>query len=389
MRTLVYTVMAAVVMLSIGIWQSIDAAPRNMSKQQAYRLLKAGDSQLVRALPAGEREILLAKMALDAGRTGEAVRLLSTSAVKNIPLAALIRAEAYRRQSIDAARRAGHYAHAVSGDIGKLQKARLNGALDEADRRLQAFMTGHAITQTAAARPVAVAASANTGLSDSVHQMLDRWARDWESRQSERYLAHYHPDFRTEKHDLASWSRYKRRVNGRKQYIRVQLSHVKIRRGPEQIAQGEAVLVTFSQRYQSSNYAANSRKQLYLVRKRPDDDWLILYEGNAGHLFSRPASVAKRQHQPAIHQAVSSQKAAGWAINIGAFDDIANAEHMMSRIHLRGAPQPFVSSISAHGKTSHRVRIGLYHDRDAAVASMVKLCPQLGLANCWLERVNK
>jgi len=384
-----HTVLAAILMfamLSVGAWQHTDAAPRSMNKQQAYRLLEAGDSAIVRALPAGEREILLAKIALDAGRTDEAIRLLSGNAVKQVPLAALIRAEAYRRQSVEAARRAGHYAHAVSGDIGKLQQARLDGALAEAERRLQSFMGGHAIHRPASVKPAAVAAASQPELPASVHQMLDSWRRDWESRNAERYLAHYHPDFRTRKHDFASWSRYKRRVNSRKKYIKVQLSHVRLRRGPEQIAQGEAVLVTFSQRYQSSNYSANSRKQLYLVRRDHNDAWRILYEGDADHLYRRPVAVVKNQISRNSNRVLSSPKTGRWTINLGSFDSAANAEHMASGIHLSGEQHPFVSTASAHGKTIHRVRIGFFRDRDAAVAAMVKLCPELGLADCWLEQ---
>jgi len=295
MRQAVLASMFIIMLLAISPWQNTDAAPRSMNKQQAYRLLKADDSNLVSSLPAGEREILLAKIALDAGHTDETVRLLSGATVEKIPLAALIRAEAYRRQSVEAARRAGHYAHAVSGDIGKLQKARLNGALDEAERRLQAFMASP-VTQSARVSPAAAATIAHAGLSESIHQMLNSWRRDWASRNADRYLGHYHPDFRTKKHDFASWSRYKRRINSRKKYIKIQLSHVRIRRGPEHIAQGEAVLVTFTQRYQSSNYSANSRKQLYLVRQHNSGAWLILFEGDADHhLYRRPVSVAKNQ----------------------------------------------------------------------------------------------
>ncbi len=295
MRQAVLASMLMIMLLAISPWQNTDAAPRSMNKQQAYRLLKADDSNLVSSLPAGEREILLARIALDAGHTDEAIRLLSSGAVKQIPLAALIRAEAYRRQSVEAARRAGHYAHAVSGDIGKLQKARLNGALDEAERRLQAFMDSHAVTQSDRASPAAAATIAHAGLSESIHQMLNSWRRDWESRNADRYLGHYHPDFRTKKYDFVSWSRYKRRINSRKKYIKVHLSHVRIRRGPEHIAQGEAVLVTFNQHYQSSNYSANSRKQLYLVRQHNGGAWLILFEGDADHLYLRPVSVVKNQ----------------------------------------------------------------------------------------------
>jgi len=381
-----------ILMLIVSPLQTPNAAPGMMNKQQAYHLLQAADSSSVRSLPTGDREILLAKLALDAGRTDEAIRILGSKVVEKNPLAALIRAEAYRRQSVAAARRAGHYAHAVTGDIGKLQKARLSGALDQAETRLQAFMSGHAASQAAGASPATVIATTgpmHAGLPDSVRQAIHNWRKDWESRNADAYLSHYHPHFRTKKHDFTSWSAYKRRVNSRKKYIKVTLSGLNMRRGPEQIAEGEAVLFTFNQRYQSSNYAANSRKQLYLVRRHANDPWLILYEGDAGRLYHRPAVKTSSQISLNNNHPLTTAKTATWVINLGSFDSADNAGQMVSGIQLAGMQQPFVSSASVSGKAVHRVRIGYYASRDAAVEAMVKVCPELGLTDCWLEQVKK
>jgi len=372
--------------------QASNAAPGIMSKLQAYNLLKAGNSISVRSLPAGDREILLAKLALDAGHTNEAVRILTGKSVEKNSLAALIKAEAYRRQSLAAARRAGHYAHAVTGDIGKLQKARLNGALDLAEARLQAFMAGHAASQPTRTKPISVATSVHTthaDLPDSVRQAIHNWRKDWESRDADLYLSHYHPDFRTRKYDFTSWSTYKRRVNSRKKYIKITLSGLKMLRGPEQIAEGEAVLVTFNQRYQSSNYAANSRKQLYLVRRHNTDKWLILFEGDANHRYHRATTRAASQVSQNKHHILATAQPGTWAINLGSFGSAANAEQMVSHIQLSGRQQPFVSSPSVNGKVVHRVSIGFYANRSTAVEMMVKICPKLGLTDCWLEQAKR
>jgi len=62
---------------------------------------------------------------------------------------------------------------------------------------------------------------------------------------------------------------------------------------------------------------------------------------------------------------------------------------MASHIKLSGKQQPFVSSPSVNGKVVHRVSIGFYANRSAAVETMVKVCPELGLTDCWLEQVKR
>ena len=370
--------------------QTSDAAPGSMSKQQAYRLLTDGNSPSVRALPAGDREILLAKLALDEGRLSQAIRILSSARLEKNQLAALLRAEAYRLQSVAAARRAGHYAHAVSGDIGKLQHARLNVGLDQAEARLQAFMVRHTQRHPVFAKPVAIAASMPSNrLPVSVHQAVQSWRKDWESRNADAYLSHYHPGFRTKKHDYKSWSSYKRRINSHKKFIKVKLSGLKVLRGPEKIPEGEAILVAFKQQYESSNYAANSRKQLYLVRKSAGSKWLILFEGEASRPYHPAGMKASNQISANSKPALTASKAGAWAINLGSFDSTIKAEQMASGIKLTGPQQPFVSSASVSGKAVHRVRIGLYQSRSDAVEAMIKICPELSLTDCWLEQVKK
>ena len=373
--------------LTLVAAHTLSAASGAMSKQQAYQLLRQGDSAAVRALPSGEREILMAKLALDGGKTDEAIRILGSKSLAGNPLAALIRAEAYRRQSVDAARRAGHYAHAVTGNIGKLEKARIGVGLDQAEKQLQAFMGGKAAppvkVATTVKQPSAVAMVA--ALPETLRRAIESWRRDWESRDADAYLSHYHTDFRTDKHDLKSWSAYKRRVNGRKSYIKVKISDLKLLRGPERTAQGEAILVGFRQKYQSSNYAANSRKQLYMVRKKNGQDWKILFEGDASPRY-RPHASTARKHTPAIKSRKTSIPSGAWAINLGSFDSAANAEKMASGIHLKGAQQPFVASVNVAGKSVHRVQIGMYSDRSKAVDAMVSICPKLELSGCWLEQ---
>ena len=402
-------------MLAASPLQTSDAAPGSMSKQQAYRLLTDGNSPSVSALPAGDREILLAKLALDEGNLSQAIRILSSARLEKNKLAALLRAEAYRRQSVAAARRAGHYAHAVSSDIGKLQHARLNVGLDQAEARLQAFIAGHTLNHPVSTKPVAIAASTRSDLMAghtlshpvstkpvaiaastpsnrlpvSVHQAVQSWRKDWESLNADAYLSHYHPGFRTKKHDYKSWSSYKRRINSHKKFIKVKLSDLRMLRGPEKISEGEAILVAFKQQYESSNYAVNSRKQLYLVRKSAGSKWLILFEGGVLPSYHRSGTKVSNQISVNSKPVLAASKAGAWAINLGSFDSPIKAEQMASGIKLTGPQQPFVSSAEVSGKAVHRVRIGLYQSRSEAVEAMIRICPELSLTNCWLEQVKK
>ena len=126
--------------LLLAVATPVDSAVSNAPRDRAYQILKQPDHHAVATLAKGDREILLGLLALDHGNTKEAITILSSSAVQGDPVASMIRAEAYRRQSVQAATRAGTYAHAVNADINRLKQAKLSAGLDEAERRLEKFL---------------------------------------------------------------------------------------------------------------------------------------------------------------------------------------------------------------------------------------------------------
>ena len=337
--------------------QVTDATASRMNTQGVYQLLKSGNSELVRSLKPGERELFLAIMSMNQGETKQALNFLNAEAIKKSRLAALIKAEAYRQQSVQAADRAGHYAHAVNDDIGKLKRARITTGLNEANKRLSVFVARVNSAKSAALQPVEdkpvvispavvsesvesstiatvktagvllrpaviplnksvvkagqsvvvnvakekpvkvkLAKQKSTALpvitagkkaapsqaegAQSVLEAIEIWRKDWESRDNDAYLSHYHQAFKTLKHDYHSWASYKRRVNGNKTFIKVALSNIKVIPSTERLQEGEAVLVIFNQRYQSNNFNTVSRKQLYMARNSSSEPWLILYEGD-------------------------------------------------------------------------------------------------------------
>ncbi len=111
---------------------------------------------------------------------------------------------------------------------------------------------------------------------------IEGWRRDWSSLDTEAYLKHYHPKFRSGRMDLAAWARYKRRVNASKRFIEVKLEDLTLIHDPNRWPEGEVVVAEFTQHYRSSNYADTTRKRLYLVRASRDEPWRILIEESLG-----------------------------------------------------------------------------------------------------------
>jgi len=103
---------------------------------------------------------------------------------------------------------------------------------------------------------------------------LENWRVDWESRDTERYLAHYAAAFRSEAQDLTAWATHKRSVNTAKKWIRVGLAQVAMFRYP---GNADFVVVTFEQDYRSSNLSNTMHKRQYWQKQ--DGRWRILYEG--------------------------------------------------------------------------------------------------------------
>jgi murein L,D-transpeptidase YafK len=110
----------------------------------------------------------------------------------------------------------------------------------------------------------------------SLAAALEQWRADWQSRDTERYLAHYSTRFSAEGQDLVAWSAHKRVVNAAKKWVKVGLSRVSMFRYPRE---GDFVVVNFEQDYRSSNLSKAMRKRQYWIKEA--GGWKILYEGAA------------------------------------------------------------------------------------------------------------
>lgn len=127
-------------------------------------------------------------------------------------------------------------------------------------------------------------------------RQLEAWRADWESRDTERYLAHYALGFRSDGMDLAAWSAHKRRVNAAKEWIKVGLDDLSVLRSP---GKQDLMVVTFQQDYRSNSFVQRSRKRQYWVME--DGRWKIAYEAPVGR-----APVALPESFPGASAATAS-----------------------------------------------------------------------------------
>jgi murein L,D-transpeptidase YafK len=107
---------------------------------------------------------------------------------------------------------------------------------------------------------------------DDFMTALTRWKTDWESRDMERYFAHYSANFR-ESRNLAAWKAAKRKTNGGKTWVKVGIENLSLFAYP---GARDVMMVTFEQDYRSSNMSNRTVKRQYWVRE--GRDWRILHE---------------------------------------------------------------------------------------------------------------
>lgn len=126
---------------------------------------------------------------------------------------------------------------------------------------------------------------------DAFSRALEAWRRDWESRDTERYLGHYARGFRSDGMGLAAWSAHKRRINAAKKWIKVELEAVSVLRSP---GREPLMVVTFDQDYRSSGLSQRARKRQYWVQE--DGRWKVAYEAVLGRpVLTMPESYPGRR----------------------------------------------------------------------------------------------
>ena len=105
---------------------------------------------------------------------------------------------------------------------------------------------------------------------------FEQWRADWESRDTDRYLANYSRKFAAGGQDYDAFSRQKRQVNAGKEWIKLKLANVSAFRNP---GREDMMVVTFEQDYRSNNLSNQMKKRQYWARE--GNRWRIIYEGAA------------------------------------------------------------------------------------------------------------
>ncbi len=109
-----------------------------------------------------------------------------------------------------------------------------------------------------------------------LNKSIDAWRADWESRDTERYLAHYSQRFKAGAQSLDEFAAQKKQVNAGKEWIKLKIDNLSVFRNP---GKEEVVVVTFDQDYRSNNLNNQMKKRQYWLRE--GDQWKIIYEGSA------------------------------------------------------------------------------------------------------------
>jgi len=226
----------------------------------------------------------------------------------------------------------------------------------------------------------------------SIRLAIKAWKRDWESLHTRAYLSHYHPDFRSGKRNLRSWSRYKYRVNRRKRFIHLDLSDFTIVHHPGRVREGEAVLVEFDQRYRSDNFSGSNRKRLYLVRKSNHAAWKILVEeevkalpklASPGFLYEADRSREKPSPVQSSRRRAASMR---WLINLASFTSKSEALKYMSGVSLSGKGHLLISTAIVQKKRWYRVRVGYFDNRSEADRALKRISKRYFLPKAWIDQ---
>jgi len=117
-------------------------------------------------------------------------------------------------------------------------------------------------------------------LFDVIYTFVTEWKAAWEktagkNRDMDRYISFYSKDFRSSGLNRDGWKQGKARKGIKKDWIRVEMSDIRIS-GPKE---DDLVEVRFSQRYSSSNFFVRSEKQLIL--RKEGIGWKIISEGSS------------------------------------------------------------------------------------------------------------
>lgn len=108
-----------------------------------------------------------------------------------------------------------------------------------------------------------------------LHQRIEQWRQDWESLDTDAYLAHYSKkNFNFGTADYRKWAKRKQLVNQSKTFVQVDLKLDSLFLYP---GEKNMFVVRYTQRYLSNNYAGQVEKEQYW-KMDSQGVWRIVYE---------------------------------------------------------------------------------------------------------------
>lgn len=109
---------------------------------------------------------------------------------------------------------------------------------------------------------------------EALTEEISSWLDAWQPKKHNEYMGFYSQDFSDTEKNYQQWDKYKKRVNGRKRFIKVAMSDLGLYAYP---GQSNMVMAEFFQDYRSNNYRSTGWKR-QLWRKEEDGRWRIIYE---------------------------------------------------------------------------------------------------------------
>ncbi len=171
----------------------------------------------------------------------------------------------------------GIWLHGVPMDVGSRAPRSSEGCVTMANADLvalkpylQAGRTPVVLTDSLSWMPQSVIARDR----DLLLARIEDWRSRWSAIDTEAYLDFYADDFITNGMMKTAFSNYKRRVNGSKRRIDVQLSNLDLMRYP---GEPNLVVAQFRQDYSSDNFSVSGMKQQFW-RQQKDGSWKIVLE---------------------------------------------------------------------------------------------------------------
>jgi len=131
---------------------------------------------------------------------------------------------------------------------------------------------------------VSTGQTAPAAANDQVRMDIFDWARAWESKDIDRYMAHYHPAFRSNGQDYNQWRQRKKDLFKQTGPIRVTISQVWV------AMDQNAAVAKFLQKYKDSRASDVGEKTLEL--EKWDGQWKIISETWAPIAGAKPEPAA-------------------------------------------------------------------------------------------------